>query len=64
MKKKFEVVLIDRLDLFIQQYDVFTEIADYAKATIFLLDLKNIIKDVRGLKFCTVYMSEKGIKVI
>lgn len=63
-KQKYDVVLIDRLDLYIQQYDVFTEIVNFTEHTIFLLDLKNIIEDVRGLKYCTVCMGEKDIKVI
>lgn len=63
-RQKYDVVLIDRLDLYIQQYDVFTEIVNFTEHTIFLLDLKNIIEDVRGLKYCTVCMGEKDIKVI
>lgn len=63
-RQKYDVVLIDRLDLYIQQYDIFAEIVNFTEHTIFLLDLKNIIEDVRGLKYCTVCMGEKDIKVI
>ena len=63
-KKSYDVVLLDRVDLYIQEYDIISEVMPYAESTVFLVDLKNIISDVRGVKYCTVIMKEREIKVV
>ena len=61
--RKFNTVLIDRADLFIQQYDFMKEIEKYSDETIFLVDIKNIPGFFRYTESCEVCLSEFGIEV-
>ena len=57
------VMLIDRLDLFIDDYNIFEEILEYSNQIVFLLDLKNKITDLSGNRWCNVRMTENKIEV-
>ena len=61
--KEFNVVLIDRADLYIQDYNFMEEILPYSNKTIFLVDLKNIPGFFRYTKSCEVCPSELEIEV-
>lgn len=62
-KREYSVVLIDRLDMFINDYNVFNDIDKYKYNTIFLLDLKSISIHYHDLQYCNVKMRETEIEV-
>lgn len=62
-KRDYSVVMIDRLDMFIQEYSIFEDVDKYRDKTIFLFDLKNVFVCCSNLKFCNVVMSEREIEV-
>lgn len=62
-KRDYNVVLIDRLDMFVSKYNVFSDIDKYKYNTIFLLDLKSISSHYHDLQYCNVKMRETEIEV-
>lgn len=60
---EYRVVLIDRLDLYINEYNIINDIISYKDSCIFLLDLKNIKGYGEYAEFCSLRMSQMGIEV-